>query len=75
MDPTGDNDILPHQFRQSMIISLFGSIVEPPVPADAVYLDVLIDSVCSKISSLINSFTCFFIFGNSVCPFSNFQLA
>ena len=49
MDPTGDNDILQHQFRQSLIISLFGSIVEPPEPADALYLDVLIDSVCSKI--------------------------
>ena len=46
MDPTGENDIPQHQFRQSMIISLFGSIVEPPEPSDARNLDILVDSVC-----------------------------
>ena len=56
MDPTGDNDILQHEFRQSMIISLFGSIVEPPEPTDATYLDVLTDSVCSKIYRLLRHF-------------------
>ena len=45
MDPTGENDIPQHQFRQSMIINLFGSIVEPSVPSDAQYLDILADSV------------------------------
>ena len=49
MDPTGDNDILQHDFRQSMIINLLGSIVEPSEPSDAQYLDVLIDSVRLKI--------------------------
>ena len=46
MDPTGDNDILQHQFRQSMIINLFGSIAEPPEPSDAQNLDILVDNVC-----------------------------
>ena len=46
MDPTSEDDIPQHDFRQSMIINLFGSIVEPPEPSDAQYLDVLIDSVC-----------------------------
>ena len=49
MDPTGDNDIPQHQFRQSMIINLFGSIVEPPEPSDAEYLDILTDSVRLRI--------------------------
>ena len=55
MDPTGDNDILQHQFRQSMIINLFGSIVEPPKPSDAEYLDILADNVCSYLYMHINS--------------------
>ena len=46
MDPTGENDIPQHMYRQSMIISLFGSIVEPPEPSDARNLDILVDSVC-----------------------------
>ena len=55
MDPTGDNDILQHQFRQSMIINLFGSIVEPPKPSDAEYLDILADNVCSYLYMHIHS--------------------
>ena len=46
MDPTGENDIPQHMYRQSMIISLFGSIVEPAEPSDARNLDILVDSVC-----------------------------
>ena len=46
MDPTGDNDIERHQFRQSMIINLFGSIPEPSEPSDAQNLDILVDNVC-----------------------------
>ena len=46
MDPTGEDDLLQHQFRQSMIVNLFGSIVEPPEPADAEYLDILAGNVC-----------------------------
>ena len=46
MDPTGDNDIPQHQFRQSMIINLFGSIAEPPEPSDAQNLDIRVDNVC-----------------------------
>ena len=55
MDPTGDNDILQHQFRQSMIINLFGSIPEPSEPSDAEYLDILADNVCSYLYMHINS--------------------
>ena len=47
MDPTGENDILQHQFRQSLIINLFGSIVEPPVPSDALFMDVTVKNVCT----------------------------
>ena len=45
MDPTRDNDILPHQFKRSMIINLFGSIAEPSEPSDAQNLDILVDNV------------------------------
>ena len=58
MDPTGDNDILQHQFRQSMIINLFGSIVEPPKPSDAEYLDILADSVCLCVYICITKCDC-----------------
>ena len=44
-DPTGD-DIPQHQYRQSMIINLFGNIVEPPPPADLSTLDILNENVC-----------------------------
>ena len=40
MDPTSEEDISQHQFRQSMIINLFGSIVEPPIPEDVTFLDL-----------------------------------
>ena len=46
MDPTGDNDIPQHQFKQSMIINLFGLMVEPPVPSDAQDVYILVDNVC-----------------------------
>ena len=47
MDPTSETDIPYHgRLRQSMIINLFGSIVEPPEPTNAQYLDVLADNVC-----------------------------
>jgi len=48
-DPTGD-DIPQHQYRQSMIINLFGNIVEPPPPADLSTLDILNENVCIIIS-------------------------
>ena len=55
MDPTGDNDILQHQFRQSMIINLFGSIVEPPEPSDVDYLDILAGNVCMYICTYVHN--------------------
>ena len=55
MDPTGDNDILQHQFRQSMIINLFGSIVEPPEPSDVDYLDILAGNVCIYICTYVHN--------------------
>ena len=45
MDPESNESIPQHQFRQSMIISLFGSIVKADEPSDATYLDILADSV------------------------------
>ena len=46
MDPeTNESTIPQHQFRQSMIVSLFGSIVEPSEPSDATNLDILADNV------------------------------
>ena len=45
MDPFSENDIPQHEFRQSMIINLFGSRVEPPTPPNPVNLDILADSV------------------------------
>ena len=44
-DPIGD-DIPQHQYRQSMIINLFGNIVEPPPPADLSTIDFLNENVC-----------------------------
>ena len=46
MDPASENDIPQHQFRQSMIINLFGSIVEPPRPTNAINMDIRVDNVC-----------------------------
>ena len=46
MDPTSENDIPQHAFRQSLIINLFGSIVEPPRPTDAINMDIHVDNVC-----------------------------
>ena len=45
MDPENNESIPQHQFRQSMIVSLFGAIVEPAEPSDATYLDILADNV------------------------------
>ena len=52
MDPTSEEDISQHQFRQSMIINLFGSIVEPPIPEDVTFLDLLNENVIQYIHCL-----------------------
>lgn len=49
MDPTSEEAIPQHQFRQSIIINLFGSIVEPPPPQDVTFLDLRNENVIQSI--------------------------